>query len=81
MEEDLNAFGVTSDDHGILFVCDEGNKCIQMFSVSDGQYLGSLIKKVDQDFGVPLLARCCKDMSSLIVYDHSGWISKVELMY
>ena len=38
------ATGVTTDGRGHLFVGDRGNGCIQMFSASDGQYLGHLMK-------------------------------------
>ena len=39
--------GVDSDGHGRLFVCDIDNECIHMLSVSDGQYMGCLIKQGD----------------------------------
>ena len=46
MDKELEAFGVTTDGSGHLFVCDwiNGNRCIQMFAVSNGQYLGCLMK-------------------------------------
>ena len=34
--------GVAADERGHLFVSDEISKCIQMFSVSDGQHLGRI---------------------------------------
>ena len=39
----LKAMGVTTDERGHLFVTDHYNHRIQMFSVSDGQYLGCLV--------------------------------------
>ena len=46
MKNGLDTKGVTTDGRGHLFVTDgfSGNRCIQMFSISDGQYLGCLIK-------------------------------------
>ena len=54
MQQALFAEGVT-EGYGHLFVCDGpiGNSCIQMFSVSDGRYLGCLIKEGEQGLGVP----------------------------
>ena len=36
MKEKLQPRGVPSDDQGHLFVCDEANACVQIFSVSSG---------------------------------------------
>ena len=43
---------LAADRKGRLFVTDLSNKCIQMFSVSDGQYLGCFIKEGEQSLGV-----------------------------
>ena len=43
MERALDALGVTTNGRGHLFVADD--KCIHMFSTSEGQYLGRLIKR------------------------------------
>ena len=66
-EENFKPYGVATDHHGHLFVCDEGNACIQIFSVKDGKYLGSLIKSREQGLGVPRWIRWSKDAKSLIV--------------
>ena len=42
---------MAADRKGHLFVKDLNNKCIQMFSASDGQYLGCLIKEGEQGLG------------------------------
>ena len=42
-EKHIKAMGITTDGRGHLFVTDHNNHCIQMFSVSDGKYLGYLI--------------------------------------
>ena len=47
MEKALHAGGVTTDGGSNLFVSDKDNGCIQMFSASDGQYLGPLMKGVE----------------------------------
>ena len=39
MDAVLNAWGVVTDGHGHLFVCDYDNACVQKFSAR-GQYLG-----------------------------------------
>ena len=43
--------GVAADGRGHLFVSDEVNKCIQMFSMSDGQHLGHFGLQVEQSIG------------------------------
>ena len=60
MEKYPDAVGVTTDGRGHLFVSDhwDGNDCIQMFSVSDGQYLGCLKKDIIDFSGPGRLYRC-----------------------
>ena len=79
MKKDLYASSITSDGHGNLFVCDRGNSCMQMFSVSDGQYLGCLFREGDHGLGRPVCTGWCKEISSLIVFDYDDWISNVKL--
>ena len=67
MEKKFEPYGVTTDQHGHLFVCDQGNACVQIFSVKDGKYLGPLIKSGEQGLGVPRWIRWSKDKKSLIV--------------
>ena len=63
-------FRITADRHGHLFVFDAGNRCVQMFSVSDGQYLGSLIKEGEQGLG-RLSHMCFISSRSQLVVCHS----------
>ena len=46
MENSVKARGVATDGHGRLFVCDQGNTCIHMFS-ADGKYNQCLWKADD----------------------------------
>ena len=66
MKYKFNAFGVATDGRGHLFVTDfanphkDGNGCLQMFSVADGQYLGCLMK--DKEYlGNPLRIFWCEE--------------------
>ena len=59
--------GIVSDRHGHLFVCDWQNKCIHILSVSDGQYMGCLMKSGEQGLGIPYFIAWSEEMSSLIV--------------
>ena len=65
--EGMENAGIAADGDGHLFVCDGDNRCVHMLSVSDGQYLGCLIKKGDQSLGAPLWAAWSEETSSLIV--------------
>ena len=67
MRKVIKAEGLTVDDHGYIFVCDVNNKCIQMFHVSDGRYLGAVMKEGEQGLGIPFRNRWCSRMSSLVV--------------
>ena len=61
--------GLTCDERDHLFVCDfdKGNRCIQMFSLPDGDYLGCLIREGEQGLGTPAFLCWWKAMSSLAV--------------
>ena len=55
--EIYDSYMIVADTKGRLFVNDVSNKCIQMFSVSDGQYLGCLIK--EGEYGLGELGKMC----------------------
>ena len=65
--------GIVSDGHGHLFVCDYDNKCIHMLSVSDGHYMGCLIKRGDQGLGSPCWGVWSEETSSLIIAHTKNW--------
>ena len=67
MKEKLLPRGVTADDQGHLFVCDEANACIQLFSVSNGSYSGTLLKMGRKGLGIPRGIACCKTSKWLAV--------------
>ena len=71
--EGMEQAGIVSDGHEHLFVCDWENQCIHMLSVSDGQYLGCLIKQGDQGLGIPYWVDWSEEMSSLIVAHTKDW--------
>ena len=89
MELVMWANEVTTDGRGHLYVCDKstytgsfhGNACIQMFSVSDGEYLGALINKGKQKFGDPWRVRWSENLESLIVvhFKNAYYISAVNV--
>ena len=67
MKEKLQPRGVTADDQGHVFVCDEANACIQLFSVSNGSYSGTLLKMGRKGRGMPRGIACCKNSKWLAV--------------
>ena len=67
MKKPIGAQGVTTDGRGHLFVCDVHNACVQMFSVADARYMGTVLKDCAQDIGTPRLIRWCKNTLSLVV--------------
>ena len=75
-------FSITADGNGHIFVCDLGNRCIQMFSAS-GKYMRALMKEGDQDIGMPTIVYWNKTKSCLMVlHIHSDlWhVSKVDVL-
>ena len=66
MEHKINPRAVTTDGQGHLFVCDDYNDCLQMFS-TDGSYLGAVLRQGAQGFGRPFRARWSGDTDSLVV--------------
>ena len=50
-EKKFKPRGIVADGRGHLFVIDEVNKCIQMFSMSDGQHLGHFGREEEQSIG------------------------------
>ena len=65
MAKDMDAWGVTTDMRGHLFICDHENDCVQMFS-TDGKYMGALLKK-QLGFGKPREILWCESSSCFVV--------------
>ena len=82
MQGIMQTCGVTSDGRGHLFVADYGNTQIQMFSVSDGQYLGYLM--IDKEkLRSPVRVYWCKKLSSLVYinrwyFEYHIYVIKVQ---
>ena len=66
--DNFKPFYMAADRKGHLFVSDD-NKCIQVFSASDGQYLGCLIKEGKQALG-ELGQMCFSESTSQLVVCH-----------
>ena len=64
-EDKMLVTGVATDGRGHLFVADDGNKCIQMFSVSDGTHIRCLLKD-ENTLSNPDIIRWCQKTSSLL---------------
>ena len=65
MEEAVDVRGITTDGRGHLFVADYKNECIYMFSTSEGQYLGRLMKGVET-YGNPGRVYWSPETSTLV---------------
>ena len=81
VEDEMTAEGVTSDGHGHLFVSDENNKCVHVFSIS-GDHVGTVLHEGEQGLGRPRLIHWCDSSFSLIVahiIDEQYCISQVEV--
>ena len=78
MNKVIKAQGLTTDDDGHLFVCDDNNRCVQMFNIADGRYLGTLIESGERDLGDPIRIRWCSRISSFVIIhsiNDKWWIS------
>lgn len=69
MKKALDATGVTTDGRGRLLVCDfeNGNDCVQMFSVLDGQYLRCVAQDIWKELGQPGMIRWYDTASPFVV--------------
>ena len=66
VKKDISPRGVTTDGRGNIYVCDDSNECIQLFSV-DGVYNGSIMKEGKPSLGEPCRIRWCYRTSSMVV--------------
>ena len=83
MEQTIDANGVTHDGHGPLFVADRNNGCLQMFSLSDGEYLGPLQKGLET-ISDPGSVHWSPEISSLVVacYLEGKWqLNVINVQY
>ena len=80
VEKKIWPCGMANDEKGRLFVCDssEGNNCIQMFRVVDGNYLRCLIKKGDESLRDINRVLWCEETKLLIVV-HGGVNSRSSI--
>ena len=67
MSQEMNAYGVTMDGRGHLFVCDGNNCCVQMFSV-DGRYLGPMKIEGQVSRLFPKWISYSRSTSSLVIF-------------
>ena len=74
----FKSYSVTGDSNGRIFVADRTNSCIQMFSASNGQYLGCFVIKKDQGLGILYRLRWCEATWSLAVAHHVGGTSFIS---
>ena len=65
--EEMEAYGVTTDGRGHLFVCDRTNCCVEMFSV-DGRYLGPMEIEGQKSRSFPKWVSYSRSTSSLVVF-------------
>ena len=66
VQKEISPRGVTTDGRSNLYVCDDSNECIQLFSV-DGVYNGAIMKDVKPSLGEPCRIRWCFRTSSMVV--------------
>ena len=81
MKRILNAARVATNGRDQVFVCDDYNDCIQMFTV-DGHYMGTVSVNNDTFLGTPSRIDWCKNTSSLAVVhlkESQVGISKIKI--
>ena len=82
LQKEIKPVSITSDTSGHIFICDEANKCVEVF-LMDGRHLDCIMKSEEDGFGEPVLVRWCKKSSSLIVAHlkekHNNYISVIKL--
>ena len=62
----MSATDVATDGNNKIFVCDDGNGCVHVFS-PDGAYVGDLIRKEERGLGLPFKISWNERNKSLLV--------------
>ena len=71
---DLYATDVATDERGKIFVCDDGNGCVHVFS-PDGAYAGDLIRRGERGLGSPFkVSWSDKNRSLLVAHKKDGLV-------
>ena len=78
-EKTLFARGITSDKHDRLFVLDDRNKCIHVFSVK-GKYVTTLLRKGEQGIAELREIRWSEGLSGLIVVHGYGRNTQISII-
>ena len=78
-EKPIYARGITGDNCGRLFVIDDQNKCIHVFSVI-GKYVTTLLRKGERGIGELGKIRWSESLSGLIVVHGKGRHTKINLI-
>ena len=64
-EKDTSLCGVTSDELGHVFACDENNNCLQIFTI-EGFHIGAVF--FGDNVGTPRCVIYCKKMKNFVVF-------------
>ena len=67
MQHEIDARGVTADEQGHLFVCDENSHCFHALSARDGIHQGVVVRKGQEGVGEPFKVTWHQDSESLVV--------------
>ena len=68
LEKDAILRGVTADELGNLFACDENNNCLQIFTI-EGVYVGAVF--FGYNIGTPRCALYCNKTKNIVIYHDS----------
>ena len=72
--DDLYATDVATDGRSKIFVCDDGNGCVHVFS-PDGAYAGDLIRRGERGLGSPFnISWSDKNKSLLVAHKKDGLV-------
>ena len=72
--DDLYATDVATDGRAKIFVCDDGNGCVHVFS-PNGTYAGDLIRRGEQGLGSPFkISWSDKNKSLLVAHKKDGLV-------
>ena len=78
-QDNIFARGITADQHGRLFVLDDKNKSIHVFSVN-GKYVTTLLRKGEQGIGEMRKIRWSEGLSGLIVVHSNSGNTQISII-
>ena len=65
-DQEMNPYGIATDDKGHVFISDNANSCIHMFT-TNGTYIDTILRREEAEMGQIVKVKWCRATQSLVV--------------